>query len=63
MALTLITEKQLAEKLGYKYSSFRVIFCKNPEKFPPSRKLGTRRVWIESEVDAWICENTGVSGI
>lgn len=57
--MVLLTERQVAEKLGYTYTSFRSIRSRKPDRFPKPKNLGSvkRVVWVDEDVDRWISEH------
>lgn len=52
MGERLLTIKGVEEKIGFKESKIRLMIREG--RFPTGRMIQGKRLWLESEVDAWI---------
>jgi predicted DNA-binding transcriptional regulator AlpA len=52
--MRLLDRKQLLEKVPMSFQKVWELMRRG--EFPAAREIGTKAVWLESEVDAWVLE-------
>ena len=50
----LISKHEVVDRVGVAYPTLWQWMREKPPRFPRSRALGGKTVWIKSEIDAWI---------
>ena len=56
MATEYLSGTELEALTGTKASTWRYWSAMDPPQGPPSHKIGRRRVWKRSDVEAWLAE-------
>lgn len=52
--MALLTARQLAEILGFSYSTINRYSSQHPEKLPPSIEVFGQKRWELSDVEKWL---------